>query len=73
MCAAFDGFVWGAWSRAFSVTAPVDAGPVVTASDKTVGKGAVVTASSLFSATDADGDSITTYQLWIRRPAVAAG
>ena len=61
---AFDGFVWGAWSRAFTVTAPVDAGAVLTASDKTVAKGATIAASALFSATDSDGDTIASYQLW---------
>jgi hypothetical protein len=47
---AFDGFVWGAWSG-FSVIAPPDAGPTVTASNATLAKGASIAASSLFSAT----------------------
>jgi hypothetical protein len=65
---AFDGYAWSAWSPGFTVTAPPDAGPTVTAPNATLGRGASIAASSLFSATDADGDSMAQYQLWDSNP-----
>src|SRR5262245_8424748 len=38
--------------------------PVVTASDQTVARNTTLAASSLFSASDADGDTITGYRFW---------
>jgi hypothetical protein len=61
---ANDGTDWGAWQE-FHVTAPVDAKPVVTATDPiNVAHGANPLASSLFSVSDADGDAIIKYQFW---------
>ncbi len=62
---AFDGALWGAW-QPFSVTAPVNHAPVVTATIASIGAmhNQTIAASSLFSATDLDGDSITKYALW---------
>jgi hypothetical protein len=45
------------------VTAPVDQAPVVTASNQTLTHNQSIAASSLFTATDPDGDPITTYAL----------
>jgi hypothetical protein len=60
---ANDGFVWGAWKE-FHVNAPVDHGPVATATDYTATPNQNISASSLFSVTDAYHDPITAYQLW---------
>jgi hypothetical protein len=65
---AFDGYAWSAWSPGFTVTAPPDSGPTVTAPNATLGRAASIAASSLFSATDADGDSMAQYQLWDSNP-----
>ena len=59
---AFDGTLWSGWQTA-TVTAPVDQAPVVTASNKTVTHNQSIAASSLFTAADPDGDTITTYAL----------
>src|SRR5213078_2177296 len=61
---ANDGFEWGNWSSAFTVTAPPDQAPVVTASNLTTTLGAQLSAASLFSVTDADHDTITQYDFW---------
>jgi archaeosine-15-forming tRNA-guanine transglycosylase len=59
---ASDGTLWSAWQTA-TVTAPVDQAPVVTASNKWMLRNQSIAASSLFTATDPDGDAITTYAL----------
>ena len=59
---AYDGFAWGAWTG-FHVNAPVNHAPVATASDFTATHNQNIAASSLFSATDSDGDSILRYQV----------
>jgi len=62
---ASDGILWGGWSTAFTVTAPIDNAPVVHASNVTLAHGNLTPpASSLFSVSDADGDGITTYGFW---------
>jgi serralysin len=58
----FDGYDWGAWSI-FHINPPVNHAPVVTASNVTAGHGQNFAFSTLFSAGDADGDTITMYQL----------
>jgi autotransporter passenger strand-loop-strand repeat protein len=62
---ANDGTVWGAWSQALTVTAPVDTGPVVASvsSIKTT-VGQTFAASNLFSATDPFNDPIEQYDFW---------
>ncbi len=62
---AFDGALWGAW-QPFAVTAPVEQPPVVTVASAgtPADHDQAIAASSLFSAADADGDSITQYALW---------
>src|SRR6185503_20250046 len=60
---AYDGYEWGAWKN-FSVTAPTDVAPVVTAADQSAAKNATLAASSLFSVSDADGDAMTQYHFW---------
>jgi VCBS repeat-containing protein len=60
---AYDGIVWSAWSAAFTVTAPVDTGPIVTVSNVTLSQ-SLVAASSLFTASDPDGGTITEYEFW---------
>ena len=58
-----DGFVWGAWTE-FHVNAPVDHAPVAAAANFTASHNQNISASSLFSVTDADNDPITAYQVW---------
>ena len=64
---AFDGTAWSAadnaaWS-AFTVTPPVNHAPLVTTRNLTAPAGQTLTASGLFSVSDADGDTMTKYQL----------
>jgi len=59
---AFDGFDWSEW-KAFTVTGLVNHAPTVTASNfTTTSVGQNIAASSLFSYSDADGQSATQYQ-----------
>jgi hypothetical protein len=58
-----DGTNWSNWSPSFTVTAPVDNGPVVTATDQNVAHNADPAARTLFTVTDPFGDRIQTYQL----------
>ncbi|WP_375776072.1 C2 family cysteine protease [Bradyrhizobium sp. ma5] len=61
-----DGTVWGAWSSAFTVTAPVDTGPVLTpTSSNTLSvQGQTFSVSSLFTYSDPFGSSATSYDVW---------
>ncbi|HET7086181.1 MAG TPA: hypothetical protein VFI23_15500 [Rhizomicrobium sp.] len=65
---AFDGADWSAADNArwapFTVTVPVNHAPVLTTADKTITHGQPVAASTLFTVSDPDGDSMTRYQLW---------
>ena len=65
---ASDGISWSAADNAswapFTVTVPVDHAPVVTTADLNRTTNQILPLSSLFSVTDADGDSMTRYQLW---------
>jgi hypothetical protein len=69
---ANDGLVWGDW-KAFTVTAPPDAAPVVSASDRTFTASQTVAASTLFSVTDAESDTITKYEFWDSNGAAGSG
>jgi hypothetical protein len=67
---AYDGTTWsvatGAWDH-FHVTASAPTtnhAPVVTVADRSATAGQTLSASSLFSVTDADNDTITKYQFW---------
>jgi len=60
---ASDGTLWSGW-QGFVATAPVDRAPVVTVSNQTLAYGHSVSASSLFTASDPDNDSITTYDFY---------
>jgi len=60
---AFDGINWSAWKE-FLVSAPIDAKPVVAGGNASLALNEVVAASSLFSVTDADNDTMTEYQFW---------
>ncbi|MGY3532824.1 hypothetical protein [Bradyrhizobium sp. USDA 4452] len=60
---AFDGMMWSSWKE-FHVNAPADNLPIVSAADFSASHGQDIAASTLFSTADADGDSITNYQLW---------
>ncbi|MBR1078605.1 hypothetical protein JQ593_36500, partial [Bradyrhizobium viridifuturi] len=59
---ANDGIAWGAWTS-FTATATNQV-PTVSASNVVTVSGQTFAASNLFSATDADGDTITKYALW---------
>ena len=62
---ASDGSKWSAWSPGFTVDAPIDPGPVITAANTMLSKGqTTITASSLFTATDPLGLPITKYAFW---------
>ena len=60
---ASDGTAWGAWTE-FHVNAPINHAPVATASNFTATHNQSIAASALFTATDADSDTITNYQFW---------
>ena len=61
---ANDGTLWGAWSNAFTVTAPIDTGPVETVSNLTATHGESFAAASLFSYSDPVGSAATEYDFW---------
>jgi hypothetical protein len=62
---ANDGTQWGPWSNAFTVTAPIDTGAFVTLTSSNVIVGqSPIAASSLFTAGDTDGDTVTQYDFW---------
>jgi serralysin len=62
---ASDGSKWSAWSPGFTVDAPIDPGPVITAANTMLSKGqTTITASSLFTATDPLSLPITKYAFW---------
>ena len=54
----------GVLGRQFHVNAPINHAPVATASDFAATHNQNIAASSLFTVTDADSDSITNYQFW---------
>ena len=61
---ANDGTLWGAWSNAFTVTAPIDTGPVETVSNLTATHGECFAAASLFNYSDPVGSAATGYDFW---------
>ncbi|GIQ78160.1 C2 family cysteine protease [Bradyrhizobium sp. RD5-C2] len=61
---ANDGTVWGAWSNAFTVNAPVDSGPVETVSNIVAPHGQSYAASSLFAYSDPFNSAATQYDVW---------
>jgi hypothetical protein len=64
---AFDGTAWGTW-KSFNVAPPQNNAPAVTTGNVTVAANTAIAASSLFSAADGDGDTITRYQFWDSTP-----
>ncbi|HEY7664230.1 MAG TPA: NF038122 family metalloprotease [Xanthobacteraceae bacterium] len=60
---AYDGMQWSNW-QPFMASPGVDSSPVVTASDVTASHNQNFAASSLFTASDPDGDIITTYHFY---------
>jgi hypothetical protein len=69
---ANDGHDWGEW-RFFTVTVPANHAPVVSASDRTLTRGANVSVSSLFSVWDADGDQMARYRIYDETMAANSG
>ncbi|CAN7322707.1 matrixin family metalloprotease [Bradyrhizobium sp. LjRoot220] len=69
---AFDGIEWSAW-KAFDVNVAANRTPVVTAPDFTATHNQNIAASSLVSANDADGDTVTKYQFWDSTSGAASG
>jgi hypothetical protein len=64
---ANDGTQWSVWSASFTVSAQsVGTPPVVTVTNSNLAAsaGQIFAASSLFTATDPDGDTITQYDFW---------
>ena len=60
---AYDGQLWSSWA-AFTLTTGSPVAPTVTASDQTVELNSTTAAADLFTASDANGDSISQYQFW---------
>lgn len=62
---AFDGKEWGDWaSWTMTTSGRVNTPPVTIGNEVTVQAGLSVNASSLFTVTDAENDTITSYMLW---------
>jgi hypothetical protein len=65
---AFDGIDWSAADNAawapFTITVPANNAPVVTTAPVNAQHGRSLALSGLISVNDADGDSMTRYQLW---------
>ncbi|MBV9816157.1 MAG: right-handed parallel beta-helix repeat-containing protein [Alphaproteobacteria bacterium] len=64
---AYDGTQWSAWSPSFTVSAQsIDTPAVVTPTSSNIAAspGQLFDASSLFTASDPDGDAITQYDFW---------
>ena len=61
---AFDGIDWSAWDSFTLTTRPINHAPIVTAPDFTASHNQNIAASSLFSVSDADNDTINNYQFW---------
>jgi probable HAF family extracellular repeat protein len=62
---AYDGMVWGPWSQALTVTAPIDTGPTVASvSNITTVSNQTFAASTLFTASDPFNDPIEQYDFW---------
>jgi hypothetical protein len=60
-----DGSQSSPWSQSFTVTAPIDTGPVVTsASNINTRAGQTFVVSNLFTASDPFGDAIEQYDFW---------
>jgi hypothetical protein len=63
---ASDGMLWSNWSNGFTVTAPLDTGPVVTATNASIKSfpNQSFAASSLISYSDPFGSPATQYDFW---------
>ncbi len=61
---AKDGAYWSNYGKVRITSGDPNRAPVVSTGDKTMDKGDVVAASSLFTVTDADGDTITKYRFY---------
>src|SRR5205807_5139852 len=61
---AYDGVQWSAWSSAFTVTAPVDSGPVESVSNRTAPAGQWLAGSSLSTYSAPFGSPATQYDIW---------
>jgi hypothetical protein len=60
-----DGSQWSPWSQSFTVTAPIDTGPVVTSvSNINTASGQTFAASTLFTTSDPFNDPIEQYDFW---------
>ena len=68
---ANDGTVWGAWSSAFTVNAPIDSGPVETVSNIVAPHGQSYAASELFPYRDPCTSPPVDYAAWDPGPAGA--
>jgi VCBS repeat-containing protein len=69
---AYGGTQWSRWSS-FTVTAPMDTGPVLTAPDKTVAHNSAMAAAALFTVSDPFGDPMTAYQFYDNTSDPASG
>jgi Ca2+-binding RTX toxin-like protein len=69
---ANDGTTWGAWTE-FHVTAPANQSAVTTATDVTASRGQLIDASSLFSVSDSENDTIAAYQFYDATATLSSG
>jgi hypothetical protein len=70
---ANDGTQWSGWSNVFTVTAPIDAAPVVTVSNLTATHGQVFAAGSLAKISDRENDLPTELAFWNNGTGSGAG
>jgi hypothetical protein len=63
---AYDGALWSAWSSSFTVTAPIDTGPVVTPANANINSfpNQTFAAASLISYSDPFSSPATQYDFW---------
>jgi hypothetical protein len=68
---AFDGYGWSNWTQLHADVANHTA--VASANTVSAGRGQSISAASLFSVTDADGDAVTQYQFYENTTAPTSG
>ncbi len=62
---AYDGTAWSRWAKLdMTITSAANTAPVISASAQSVATGSVSDVASMFSVSDADGDTISKYRLW---------
>lgn len=70
---ASDGTNWSAWANWSLITTGANRLPTATATGSTIGANASKLASTLFSASDPDGDTISRYEFWDSNGSATSG